>query len=175
MWGVFTNQVTYNVIYLVVCKEHSLNSCHWKWKCDTVLCYLDLWIVHIVLGIVHKCLLADYLWHKFNSMHKPVNCMMIYYVSKFCSLVHELFCELCCNYCVVHELFHDSLLMKLLVTMFINGSQIIINYSCKFMNLIEIFCKVSFVHKSLVVKILLKIWQFINAGPLLAYMHNRNK
>ena len=95
----------YNVLYLV-CKELSLNSCHWKWACGTVLCKkccLDLWTVHKVLQTVHECSLADYLWHKFYSMHKPINCMMIYYVSKFCSLVHELFCELCCNYYVVHH------------------------------------------------------------------------
>ena len=91
-------------------------------------------------------------------MHKPINYMIIYYVSKFCALVHELFSELCYNYYVVHELFYDSLLMKLLVTMFINGSQIFINCSCrfmncscKFMNLVETFLQ-SIIHKSLVVK-----------------------
>ena len=84
-------------------------------------------------------------------MHKPINCMMIYYVSKFFSLVHELFSELCYNYYVVHELFYDSLLTKLLVTMFINGSQIFINCSCKFMNLVETFLQ-SIIDKSLVVK-----------------------
>ena len=59
--------------------------------------------------------------------------LLIMYAS-YCSLVHELLCELCCNYYVVHELLHESLLTKLLVTpiyiyllwqiiMFINGSQ----------------------------------------------------
>ena len=82
---------------------------------------------------------------------------------------------------VITVLCGSSLLMKLLVTMFINGSQIFtnclcrfVNCSCKFMNLVETFLR-NIVHKSLVVKILLKIWQFINAGPLLAYMHDRNK
>ena len=54
-------------------------------------------------------------WHKFNSVHKPIAWWFIMQAS-YCSLVHELLCQLRCNYYVVHKLFHESLLTKLLMT-----------------------------------------------------------
>ena len=72
----------YNVLYLM-CKEHSLNTCHSNGHVVQYFANNVAWICEqfISFGIVHECSLADYLWHKFNSMHKPINCMIIYYVS----------------------------------------------------------------------------------------------